>query len=80
MVYRKFLRLSSAAFVLITLVGQQLLSVTAEAQAAASGAGSKPNIILIVGDDVDGEISAPTWVAKAVGSLRRISIAWPKKA
>ena len=80
MVYRKFLRLFSAAFVLITLVGQQLLSVTAEAQAAASGAGSKPNIILIVGDDVAGAISVRIWAAKAVDNLRRISIAWPRKA
>ena len=52
MVYRKFLRLSSAAFVLIAFVGQQILRVTAAAQAPVSGAGSKPNIILIVGDDV----------------------------
>ena len=52
MAYRKFLRFFSAVFVLITFVGQQLLGVTAAAQAPASGAGSKPNIIMIVGDDV----------------------------
>jgi arylsulfatase A-like enzyme len=52
MVYRKFLQLSSAAFVLISFVAQQVFPTTAAAQAPASGAGSKPNIILIVGDDV----------------------------
>ena len=50
--YRKFLRLFCAVFALIIFVGQQLLPVTATAQAPADGAGSKPNIIMIVGDDV----------------------------
>jgi len=49
--YRKFLRLCSAAFALSALVGQQLLTMTAAAQ-VPSGAGTKPNIIMIVGDDV----------------------------
>src|SRR5277367_5897443 len=52
MKFRKSSRLFFAALALLIAGGVGLSAVCAAAQAPAAGAGSKPNIILIVGDDV----------------------------
>jgi hypothetical protein len=52
MKFRKSSRLFFAALALLIAGGVGLSAVYAAAQAPAAGAGSKPNIILIVGDDV----------------------------
>ncbi len=52
MAYRKLLRLSSSAIMLLVIGGFYLSAIQAAGQASANGAGSKPNIILILGDDV----------------------------